>query len=436
MRVFLTVLLFLGVLCGPAMAGPRIERVVSASGVEAWLVREPKIPMLALQAVWRGGASGDAPGQEGRASLATALLTEGAGPLDAEAFQSALRDGAISLGFGSDRDFVSLSIRTLTTQRERAFELLRLALTAPRFDGEPVARLKAQAETAARRARTSPGSLGNEKFMALAFPDHPYGRNTSPQLESLPRLQATDFRAFTDAVLARRNLHVAVVGDITAEELARLLDESFGKLPAEPAIVPTLKVTSQVAPKPVIVPFANPQSLVLFGAPGLVREDPDYYAASLLNYVLGGGGFNSRLMEEIREKRGLVYNVSTQLHPMQASGMVMGSLSTRNDQVAEALKLVRANLRQVATEGISSRELAEAKAYLTGSFPLRLGSNAAIAGMVSAMQVSGLGMDYIERYPQFIEAVTAADIKRVAARLFGDDRLLVVVVGQPTGMEE
>jgi len=341
-----------------AQAGPKIERVVGASGVEAWLVREPKIPMIALQAVWRGGSATDPTGLEGRAAIAADLLTEGAGDLDAEAYQSALRADAISIDASADRDYLSLNLRTLSEKRERAFELLAQTLTQPRFDAEPIQRVKAQALVAAQRARTSPGSIANNRFMAIAFPGHPYGRPAQASAESLERLSAGDFGAYVKSVLARRNLVIGVVGDIAPEELKRLLDLSFGKLPLEPQLELPGKTVPQVAAKPVVVPYANPQSIVLFGAPGLLRDDPDYYAATVLNYVLGGGSFSSRLMEEIREKRGLVYSVSTGLQPMPAAGLFAGSLSTRNEQVGQALGLVRENLLVLARDGLTDGEIA------------------------------------------------------------------------------
>ena len=432
-RLFFLLMLIL--LPNLAFAGPRIERVISATGIEAWLVREPKIPMLSLQAMWRGGTASDPLGQEGRAALAADLLTEGAGDLDAESFQTALRDGAIDLGFDAGRDYLSLSLRTLNDQRQRAFELLAMAMTAPRFDDEPVARVKAQAEAGARRALNNPGSLVNRRFMATAFPGHAYGRDSSPTLESLPNLQRADFAAYARAALARKNLVIGVVGDITPDELRKLLDASFGKLPAESSLVQPPLVVPKTAAKPIIVPYDNPQSIVIFGGPGLLRDDPDYYAASVLNYVLGGGGFNSRLTEEIREKRGLVYSVGTQLHPMLSAGLFLGSLSTRNDQAGQALGLVREAFARIALEGITEQELNDAKAYLTGSFPLRLTSNGAIAGLLAAMRASNLGPDYIDRYPEYIDAVRLEDVRRVAQRLLASGNLLVVVVGKPVGID-
>lgn len=417
-----------------ALAAPKIEKVRTASGIEVWLVREPSIPMLALQAAWRGGSASDPAGEEGLASLAMALLTEGAGDLKSDEFQNALRDKAISIGFDADRDYVTVDLTTLTDNRARAFELLKLAMTAPRFDDEPLTRVKAQALVSYQRSRRSPSTLAGERFAQLAWGDHPYGRRSSPSPDSLARIDRPQIAAFTHAVLARDNLVIGAVGDIEPGELAALVDASFGALPARAGVTLPAPVTPKTADQPVVIDFPNPQSQVLFGAPGIMRDDPDWYAATVMNQILGGGGMSSRLFEEVREKRGLVYSVGTQLAPRKAGALFAGSFATTNAQVGQALVLVRGEFARIAKDGVSDAELADAKAYLTGSFPLRLTSDSAIAGMLVAMRISGLAPDYIQAYPGLINGVTGADVQRVAQRLLGDGKLLVVVVGQPAGL--
>lgn len=417
-----------------AEAGPKIEKIVTPAGIEVWLVREPAIPIIALQAAWRGGSSSDPAGKEGLATLTADLLTEGAGELNADQFQDAMREKAISLSFSADRDYLTLGLRTLTDHRDRAFELLRMAMTQPRFDEEPVARLRARALVSWQRSRSNPNTLAGERFAQRAFGDHPYGRRSSPTADSLEKIAATDFAGFTRRALARDNLLIGVVGDITPQDLALLVDDSFGRLPAKADLPLPATIVPHTPTAPEIIQFPNPQSIVLFGGPGLLRQDPDWYAATVLNNALGGGSMSSRLFEEVREKRGLVYSVGTQLTPYKAAGLFSGSLATSNEQVAAALQLVRAEFARLARDGLTEKELAESKAYLTGSFPLRLSSNAAIAGMLVAMRISGLGTDYIERYPELINAVTAEDIRRVAKRLVEHDDFLVVVVGQPVGL--
>ena len=417
-----------------AQAAPQIQKVRTASGIEVWLVREPSIPMLALQAAWRGGTSSDPAGEEGLASMATALLTEGAGDLKSDDFQNAMRDKAISIGFDADRDYVTVDLQTLIENRARAFELLKLAMTAPRFDAEPLARVRAQARVSYQRSRRSPGTLAGERFAALAWGDHAYGRVTDPTADSLKRIDRGQIAAFTHAVLARDNLVIGAVGDIEPGELAALVDASFGALPEHAGVTLPPKAVPQTAAQPVVIDFPNPQSQVLFGAPGIMRDDPDWYAAVVMNQILGGGGMASRLFEQVREKRGLVYGVSTQLVPRKAGALFAGSFATANAQVGQALALVRGELSRMAKDGVTDAELADAKAYLTGSFPLRLTSDSAIAGMLVAMRISGLAPDYIEAYPGLINGITRQDVQRVAQRLLGDGRLLVVVVGKPAGL--
>jgi zinc protease len=417
-----------------AQAAPKIERITTPLGIEVWFVREPAIPMLALQATWRGGSSSDPAGQEGLAQLVTGLLNEGAGELAADAFQTALQETAIGMDFSTERDYTTVTLRTLTQHRARAFDLLRLALTAPRFDAEPVQRIKAQARVAYERSRANPNTLAGERFAQLAYGDHPYGRRSSPSADSLEKIDRAALAGFARALLARGNLVIGAVGDVAPEDLAGLVDASFGTLPAQPAVALPAPVVPKTAAQPVVIPFPNPQSIVIFGAPGIAREDPDWYAATVLNQVIGGGGMASRLFEEVREKRGLVYSVGTQLSPYKAAALLSGSLATANAQVGDALRLVRAELARVAKEGVSDTELSAAKSFMTGSFPLRLSSNAAIAGMLVAIQNTGLPPDYIEAYPGLINAVTQADIRRVAQRLFARDDYLVVVVGQPAGL--
>lgn len=431
-RILLAVLLLCAAVS--AEAAPKIERIKTPLGLEVWFVREPAIPMVALQATWRGGSSSDPVGQEGLAQLATGLLTEGAGDLSDDDYQTALQEAAIAVDFSTERDYTTVTLRTLSQHRNRAFELLKLALTAPRFDDEPVQRIKAQARVAYERSRASPNALAGERFAQLAYGDHPYGRRASASADSLERIDRAAMAGFTRDLLARSNLVIGAVGDIAPDDLARLVDASFGALPAQAKVVLPAQVMPKTAVQPVVIPFPNPQSIVIFGAPGIAREDPDWYAATVLNQVLGGGGMASRLFEEVREKRGLVYSVGTQLSPYKAASLLSGSLATSNAQVGDALRLVRAELLRVARDGITDTELASAKSFMTGSFPLRLSSNAAIAGMLVAIQNTGLPPDYIEAYPGLINGVTQADIRRVAQRLFARDDYLVVVVGQPAGL--
>jgi zinc protease len=417
-----------------AEAGAKVERVVSPRGVEAYLLSEPSIPFLSLSLQFRGGAALDPAGEEGLAYMVSGLLDEGAGDLDSQAFQTELEDLAIRLSFDASHDQVSGQLKTLTEHRERAFELLGLALSAPRFAPEPVERIRNQIQASLRRRAEDPDYLASLTWFANAFPDHPYGRPSQGTVASVAQITADDLHAFVGRRLARDNLVVGVAGDITAAELAPLLDVAFGKLPATSApfeLAPARPADAGT----VVVRKDVPQSQVLFGEAGLARDDPDFYAAYVANHMLGGGGFTSRLTEAVREKRGLAYSVYSYLYPMDFAPLWLGGLGTANAAVGEALKLVRTQIAEMAAGEIGQAALDDAKTYLTGSFPLRLTSNDSIASMLVAMQVDHLGIDYLERRNSYIEAVTLEDVQRVAARLYHPDHLLVVVVGQPQGLE-
>jgi zinc protease len=429
-KVALGAALALGVLTMSPAAGAaaKVERVVSPGGIEAYLVREPSIPFLSMSIHFAGGSALDPSGKEGLAYMVSGLLDEGAGALDSQAFRTELEDLAIRLSFDAERDSFTGELKTLSQHRRRAFELLRLALTEPRFDPEPVERIRHQIEASLRRSSEDPEYLASLAWFGTAFAGQPYGRPVRGTLESVAGLEVADLRTFVSTRLAKDNLTVGVAGDVTAEELGRLLDLAFGDLPA--ASTPVALATS--APRGGQTIFERrdvPQSQVIFGEAGLRRDDPDYYAAYVANHILGGGGFTSLLTEEVREKRGLAYSVYSYLYPLEQAPIWLGGLGTSNRSVDEALRLVRQEIERVARGEISQERLDDAKTYLTGSFPLRLTGNDRIAQTLVGMQVDDLGIDYLERRNAYIEAVTLADVRRVAQRLYQPDQLLVVVVG-------
>lgn len=413
-----------------------IQEVRSPGGITAWLVEERSIPMLAVEMHFRGGASLDPEGKEGLANLLSGLLDEGAGDLDSQAFQGRLEDLAISLSFDAGRDGFSGSMRTLTENTDEAFRLLRLSLTEPRFDPEPVERIRSQVITGIRSRAQNPNTIAGRTLFQKIYPDHPYGRPARGTSDSVAAVTVEDLRAFVEGRFAKENLIVGVVGDISAERLAGLLDKTFGDLPdtatngvVVPDVVSALDGGVEVIRRPI------PQSVLIWAMPGIKRNDPDYFAAALMNRVLGGGSFTSRLYTEVREKRGLAYSVYSAIVPYQHSGLVLGGVGTQNGQLAESLSLIRAEIEKIAREGITAEELEAAKTYTTGAFPLSLTSNARIANMLVTLQVLDLGIDYLDRRASLVNQVTLDDIKRVGARLLNVDAMSVVIVGDPEGVE-
>ena len=415
-------------------AAIEVQRVVSPGGIEAWLVEDHSNPIISLDMTFRGGAALDPVGKEGLANLVSGLIDEGAGDLDSQAFQGRLQNLSIGLSFSTGLDTFSGDLKTLTENRDTAFELLRLALNEARFDEEPIARIRSQILAGLARDSENPRVIVRRTLNKVLFPEHAYGRPASGTTESVTGLTVEDLRRFTAERFARDVLVVGVVGDITAQELAGLLDETFLGLPATAAPVDLADTTPSGEGGVIVVEKDLPQSVVAFGHEGIGRADPDYYTAYVVNYILGGGGFSSRLYKEIREKRGLAYSVYAYLNPLDHAALVVGGVATQNERVSESLDLIRAEWRRMAEDGPSEEELRDAKIYLTGSFPLRFSSSGRISGMLIGMQLNYLGIDYLDRRNALIEAVTLDDARRVATRLYDADKLTVIVVGRPEGV--
>ena len=432
MRRAVVALLALPLLAAPALA-TTIERVVSPGGIEAWLVHEPAVPMIAIDFAFVGGAAQDSLGKGGTATLVASLLDEGAGEFDAKTFHARLERRAIELGFQAERDTLRGTLRTLTENKEEAFDYLRLALTQPRFDPSDVEVIRAQVASLLRRVESSPTDIANLRWWQVAFADHPYGRPVNGTLESVPTVTIADLKDYTRRVLARGNLKVAVVGDIDAESVKVMLDRVFGALPAQPELKPVPNVLPQGMGRRVVVKLDVPQAVVTFGGPGIARKDPDFMAAYIVNHILGGGAFSSRLYQEVREKRGLAYSVYDSLVWLNHSALFLGGTATRADRAGETLAVIDKEIHRLAEDGPTADELAKAKAYLNGSFVLNLDTSSKIAALLVQLQLDGLGIDYFTRRPEMINRVTLEDARRVAKRLL-DSGMLVTIAGQPEGL--
>ncbi|MCB1497770.1 MAG: insulinase family protein [Bauldia sp.] len=406
-----------------------IERVVSPKGIVAWLVQEDAIPLIAMSFAFEGGSAQDPADKPGVANLLSGLLDEGAGPLDSKAFQKALEDDSISMSFDVGRDTFEGSLRTLVENRDEAAHLLKLALTEPRFDPEPVERIRAQILTGLKADQTDPGDLASRALMASLFPGHPYGRPSDGTIDSVASITREDLQDYFNKIVAKDNLAIAVVGAIDPGELATLLDEVFGDLPVKANRAGVAEAAPQ-AGGDTTIPMAIPQTVIQIAGKGLKRDDPDFIAASVAAYILGGGSFSSRLYEEVREKRGLAYSVYLGLVPLDHAGLVYVGTSTRADQADTVVDLIEREIRKFAEEGPTEKELADAKDYLIGSYPLRFDTSQAIASQLLAIQLEGLGIDYINKRNDMIAAVTIEDVRKAAARLFTDD-MTIVRVGQP-----
>lgn len=433
MRFILPFVLVLAAL--PARADIDIKEVVSPGGITAWLVEDHTIPFTALEIRFRGGASVEPMEKRGVTNLMTALLEEGAGDMDARAFARA-RDGlAASFGYGVSDDAVSVSAQFLTENRDEAIALLRESLIAPRFDEDAIARVRAQILSGLRSDEKDPRALASRRFDAVVYGDHPYATSLNGTIDTVTALTREDLVTAHADSMARDRIYVSAVGDITAEDLTALLDDLLGDLPLTGAEMPGPADVS--FPGGIdVVDFPTPQSVVQFGQPGLSQEHPDFFAAFILDHILGGGGFESRLMTEVREKRGLTYGISTYLAERDHAQIWAGSVASANDRVAEAIEVIRDEWTKMRDEGVSQEDLDNAKTYLTGAYPLRFDGNGTIANIIVGMQIRGLSIDYAATRNDRVNAVTLEDITRVAAELVDPEALTFIVVGQPEGLPE
>lgn len=438
-----TALLFAALIWAGALAAtvPQTARAadvveVEAAGVTAWLAADPAVPVVAISFRMEGGAATDPAALQGRARLLADLLTEGAGDLDDSAFKKRLADLSASIRFSATQDGVSGSLYTLSENLAEAADLLGLALTAPRFDAAALERAKAAQIASLKSARERPSRRAYRAFLETAFANHPYARSVRGRIATLSKLTADDLSAFREQRFGRDRLLVAAAGDISEEALADAMQRAFGGLP-EAAPGGPADLAPVALPESALRLLASlpaPQSTIVFGGPGIRRIDPDWRAATLLTRIMGGG-FGARLMEEVRVKRGLVYGISAGLTELDAAALILGSASTDNATVAETVDVISTEWARMAAEGPTEQELADAKAYITGSLPLALDSTTAIADALLAIRQYDLPRDYLERRAALIEAVTIEDVRRVAARLFDPKRLMFAVAGAPEALE-
>ena len=410
-----------------ARAAVTIQEVTSEKGIKAWLVEDYSVPIVSVRFAFSGGSTQDPAGKEGLANLMTGLFDEGADNFDSDAFQERLDDAEAEMRFNAGRDSLYGSMRMLADQKDEALELLRLAVEKPRFDAAPIDRIRAQIVSGIVANEKDPQTAAQFAWAQALYGEHPYSRRDEGTRETLAAITADDLHAFHKRLFARGNLTIGVVGAIDAETLKRDLDKVFGDLPAEPA----LQKVETVEPKldqEILIPYDLPQTSLLLAYPGIERTDPQFFAAYLMNHILGGGSFTSRLFNEVREKRGLAYGVDSSIVNNEHSSALVINTATRSDRSAETLAIIRAEVKRMADEGVTEGELDAAKKYLIGSYAINnLDTSRAIAGTLVELQINKLGIDYIEQRKELIDAVTAAEVQAAAKRLLLAEPAVLIV---------
>jgi zinc protease len=409
-----------------------IQSIETAKGIKIWLSEDHSLPIVTLNFRFlQAGATYDAPEKQGATQVLSNTLDEGAGELDSTAFQRELQNNSISLSFQNSRDTFGGSLKTLTRHTDKAFKLLKLAITEPRFDEEPVARM-----VAANRSRIK-SSLSNPSWKAArimndkAYEGHPYSLNSGGTLSTLETITADDLRQIMKERFNRKNLVITAAGDITAKELSKKVDAIFGDLPLETERPDLSHINVQNGGKIYVYNEDIPQSIIVMKQDGVRRSDPDYYAATLMNMILGGGGFGSRLMEEAREVRGLTYGIYSQLNDSRYSESFVVQTSTKNETAQEMVTLIQDEIRKIASEGVTEQELMDTKSYLIGSMPLNLVSNSQISSVLLSIRLDELPLTYLDDRETLINAVTSEDIQVIANKMLTAENITTVIIGNP-----
>lgn len=418
----------------PLYAELNIQELTSQNGTKFWLAQEKSIPFVSLEIRFRGGTSMDDNKTRGAVSFMTAMLEEGAGELDAQAFSKARDSIAASFNFDVSRDNLSVSARFLSDTREEAIQLLKQALTTPRFDKEAMERVRKQIISIIASNQKNQNKIAQSKLYELTFPDHIYSSSGLGSTDKITLLNGNDLRQAHKVAITRDRISVSIVGDISEIQAIEMLDELLENLPNSSKLLPK-RVRANLDLGTVLVDYPSPQSVAFFTFKGISRTDQDFFAAFVMNHILGGGGFNSRLMKKIREERGLTYSVNTSLAQYDHAELYLGMFQSSNDKISEAIGILKKEIALLANNGVNQEELEEAKKFLIGAYPLRFDGNVRIANILAGMQFMGLDKEYIKLRNVMVSGVTSEDVARVAKRLLSSKEFTLVVVGKPEGLK-
>jgi len=433
-KFLIAVFSILILLTKPLYAELNIQELTSQNGTKFWLAQEKSIPFVSLEIRFRGGTSMDDNKTLGAVSFMTAMLEEGSGELDAQAFSKARDSIAASFDFDVSRDSLSVSARFLSDTREEAIQLLKQALTRPRFDQEAMERVRKQIISIIASNQKNQNKIAQSKLYELTFPDHIYSSNGLGSTDKITLLNGNDLRQAHKVAITRDRISVSIVGDISEIQAIEMLDELLENLPDSSKLLPK-RVRANLDLGTVLVDYPSPQSVAFFTFKGISRTDQDFFAAFVMNHILGGGGFNSRLMKKIREERGLTYSVNTSLAQYDHAELYLGMFQSSNDKISEAIGILKKEIALLANNGVNQEELEEAKKFLIGAYPLRFDGNVRIANILAGMQFMGLDKEYIKLRNVMVSAVTSEDVARVAKRLLSSKEFTLVVVGKPEGLK-
>jgi zinc protease len=430
-RWLLTAAMAIGALS--AQAAVNIQHWQTSSGAEVYFVENHDLPIVDLSVNFAAGSARDTAEKSGLAGITRYMMTLGAAGMSDEVIANKLADIGAVLGGEFDGDRAALKLRTLSSEREQkqALDVFGKILQKPDFPASVLAREKARIISGQEESATQPEGMVNKAFMTALYGSHPYSLDESGEIATVAKLNVADLQAFYQQHYRANGAVIAMMGDLSraqAEAIAESMASGLPKGPANPAIA---QVTYPNAPVTQRIAHPASQSHILLGYPGIKRGDPDLFPLYLGNYVLGGGGFVSRLTEEVREKRGLVYSVYSYFMPMAEVGTFQIGLQTKKEQADEALKIVRATLADFLAKGVTDAELKAAKANVIGGFPMRIDSNSKILDYLAVIGFYKLPLNYLDEYNSKVAAVTAAQIKDAFNRRLKPENFVTVIVGAP-----
>lgn len=416
-----------------AHAAVNIQHWQTSSGAEVYFVENHDLPIVDLSVNFAAGSARDTAEKSGLAGITRYMMTLGAAGMSDEVIANKLADIGAVLGGEFDGDRAALKLRTLSSEREQkqALDVFGKILQKPDFPASVLAREKARIISGLEESATQPEGMVNKAFMTALYGSHPYSLDESGEIATVAKLSVADIQAFYQQYYRANGAVIAMMGDLSraqAEAIAESMASGLPKGPANPAIA---QVTYPKAPVTQRIAHPASQSHILLGYPGIKRGDPDLFPLYLGNYVLGGGGFVSRLTEEVREKRGLVYSVYSYFMPMAEVGTFQIGLQTKKEQADEALKIVRATLADFLAKGVTDAELKAAKANVIGGFPMRIDSNSKILDYLAVIGFYKLPLNYLDEYNSKVAAVTAAQIKDAFNRRLKPENFVTVIVGAP-----
>lgn len=406
------------------------KTIITPSGLEAYFLSEHSSKVISLSFILKNGSVNDAEDKKGLSYLASGLLDEGAGEYDSKAFRNLLDLNAISLSFSAAQQNFEGSMQTLSDNKELAFELLRLSITKPRFDDEAVERIKSQIISSIKKDEESPDFQALSALKKHIFKGHPLSLDIKGTPNDVIAITKSDLQEFVQNSFAKDNIIIAIAGDISESDAIDLIEKTFKDLPLKSKYNEVLKAKINLDGKDIFTEYKIPQTIAVFAQKGLSRNDKDFYPAFIMNYILGGGSFSSRLMEEIRTKKGLAYGVNTDLMIDIDPPLIIGTVATNKNDFEKSKKIIKKEWEKMSSSGITEKELKEAKRFLIGSYPLRFASIEYISSMLALMKYYNLGEDFLIKRNNLINEVTLSKVNKVAGKILKPKTLVFSIVGE------